>query len=165
MWGFFSTAPMKHREPDRQQPAQMPYAMPPSGLHAFSAHTKYPCLEVMLMKPSSSLSSKENKDLQERGQTGNKLANGAASGCIRHRTKASRKQGSGHKHSSHLLLRRNPHSVKVIPCEKEEKQEQATEQSCQHVCVGGNQTKQRSSPLCTATPTDLALLWERVPSA
>lgn len=37
-------------------------------------------------------------------KTGNKLRNSAASGCIQHWTKASRKQGSGHKHSSHLLL-------------------------------------------------------------
>lgn len=103
-WGFFSTAPMKLRESDRQQPARMPYVMLPSGLQAFSAHTKCPCLEVLLMETSSSLSPKENKDLQERGQTGNTLANSTASGCIQHRTKASRKQGSGHKHSSHLLL-------------------------------------------------------------
>lgn len=73
--GFFSTVPMILRESARQQPAQTPYATLPSGLQAFSAHTKCPCLEVVLMEPSSSLSPKENKDLQERGQTGNKLAN------------------------------------------------------------------------------------------
>jgi len=69
----FSTAPMKLRESDRQQPAQMPYAMSPAGLPA-SAHTKRPCLEVVLMESSSSRSPKENKDLQERGQTGSRLA-------------------------------------------------------------------------------------------
>lgn len=136
--GFFSPAPMKFRESDRQQPARMPYAMLPSGLQA-SAHTKCLCLEVVLMEPSSSLSPKENKDLQERGQTGNKLANSAASGCIQHRTKASRKQGSGHKHSSHLLLWRNPPVSQSSSVKRRKSREQATELT--HGGVGGEPNK------------------------
>lgn len=47
---------------------------------------------------------KRTKTSRKEGQTGNRLANSAASGCIQHLTRASRKQGSGHEHSSHLLL-------------------------------------------------------------
>lgn len=64
---FFFHRPKKPRETVRQQPAWMPCARLPAGLQAFSAHSGGLSAEAMLMEPPSSLSPKENKDLQERG--------------------------------------------------------------------------------------------------
>lgn len=74
---------------------------------------------------------KRTKTSRKERQTGKRLANSMASGCIQHLSKASRKQGTGHKHSSHLFWRPSP-SITVTLCYE----------SRGHTCEGAtNKTK------------------------
>jgi len=98
---FFSTAPMRSHESDKQWPVGMPCGpalrilnTPAGRSHQWSLLPPFP--------------QKRTKTSRKERQTGRRLANSMASGCIQHLSKASRKQGTGHKHSSHLLWRPSP---------------------------------------------------------
>lgn len=135
---FFSTAPMRSHESDKQWPVGMPCGpalrilnTPAGRSHQWSLLPPFP--------------QKRTKTSRKERQTGRRLANSMASGCIQHLSKASRKQGTGHKHSSHLLWRPSPSIAVTLSYE-----------SRGHRCEGQRTKQNPNSLLSLVTERDLA---------